>query len=357
MRIALVHERFPPDWGGGGEYVVLETARHLLAAGHAVTVITTGDPAQCEFQGVRVVRIPVARSRFNLQAGRIAHHARGADLVHCFNYHGAWPGWRAARRLRVPAVLEVLALFGDAWVGMKGPLAGRGHRAFEALLMRLPFAARIFLSDASMHLAHGMAAAQRADAVLAPGIALDEYRPAPVKQGVVFSGKFESRKGIGDVLEVARRLPDVAFRAIGWGPGYDAVAASAPANLRVEPFTTRDALARALGEAAIFLFPSRAETFGLVVAEAMACGCAVVASAPIAFEGERIDAGDIEGIRAAVARLAGDPGRCSRCGERNTILAREYDWHRHVRRLEDIYRSALRGPAHAAARAQDEAAR
>jgi glycosyltransferase involved in cell wall biosynthesis len=339
MRVALVHERFPPDWGGGGEYVVLETARHLQSAGHEVTVITAGDPSQREFEGVRVVRIPVSRAAFNLQARAIARHARGVDLVHCFNYHGAWPGLRAARILGVPVVLEVLALFGGAWHGMKGPAAGLGYRAFEALLMRLPFDARIFLSEGSMRLAHAMAPARPGDAIVAPGIALADYRPAARKEGVVFSGKFESRKGIGDVLEVARRLPRISFRAIGWGPEYESIAASAPANLKVEPFMTREALAQALAGARIFLFPSRAETFGLVVAEAMASGCAVVASAPIPFEGERVTPGDIGGIQAALERLDGDPARSASCGERNTILAREYDWNLHVRRLEEIYRS------------------
>ena len=38
LRILLVHERFPPDYGGGGEYVVLQTAKHLIARGHRLQV-------------------------------------------------------------------------------------------------------------------------------------------------------------------------------------------------------------------------------------------------------------------------------------------------------------------------------
>ena len=338
MRIVLVHERFPPDWGGGGEYVVLETARHLISAGHSAMVVTTGDPRQREFEGIPLVRLPVSRYGFNRQARRIAEHARGADLIHCFNYHGAWPGLRAARMLGVPAVLEVLALFGEAWRGMKGPLVGTAFRGFEAFLMRLRFDRRIFLSEGSMRLAHAVASAQSGDFVLPPGIGLADYRAGDQKDGVVFSGKFESRKGIGDVQELARRMPHVPFRAVGWGPDYERVAATSPPNLRVERFTTRQALARVLGASRIFLFPSQAETFGLVVAEAMASGCAVVSSAPIGFEGERIAPGDRDAMQAAVERLWRDPARCAACGERNAELAQAYDWKLHVQRLEETYR-------------------
>ncbi len=44
MKVLLTHERFAPDFAGGGEYVVLETARHLRQRGVDVQILTMGDP-------------------------------------------------------------------------------------------------------------------------------------------------------------------------------------------------------------------------------------------------------------------------------------------------------------------------
>jgi glycosyltransferase involved in cell wall biosynthesis len=342
LRILLVHERFPPDYGGGGEYVVLQVAKRLLVAGHDVKVLTTGDPRQDAFEGVPLRRLPVSRYRFNLASAEVAAAAADADLVHCFTYHAAYPSWRAARRLGKPVLLEVLALFGQAWVGMRGPVAGRLLRGFERVLMRLPFDRRLFLSPGSLDLAQSLGLRRPGDCIIHPGISLEEYRPAAHKDGVVFSGKFESRKGIGLVQQLARELPHIPFLAIGWGPEFEQVALDSPPNMLVEHFSGRERLAQALGAARIFLFPSRAETFGLVVAEAMASGCAIVSGAPLEFEGARIDAGDAAAVKAALEALWNDPELCAEQGARNRERAQAYSWNRHMARLQSLYREVLR---------------
>ena len=52
LKVLIVHEMFPPDFGGGGEYVILETARHLMLRGHTVQVLCTGDPAITYYEGI-----------------------------------------------------------------------------------------------------------------------------------------------------------------------------------------------------------------------------------------------------------------------------------------------------------------
>lgn len=67
-----------------------------------------------------------------------------------------------------------------------------------------------------------------------------------------------------------------------------ALRARAPANLQIGQILRRRSLPGVSRRAAIFFFPSSSETFGIVVAEAMAVGAAVVSSIDtIAFEGAK----------------------------------------------------------------------
>lgn len=341
LRILIVHERFPPDYGGGGEYVVLQTAKQLQAIGHTVSVITTGDPAQDGFEGVPVRRLPISRYRFNLAWRAVAEAAGDADLIHCFSNHAAIPAARAGRALGKPVVLGVLALFGAVWRQTRGRWVGGAFQAFESLLLRQRVARRVFLSPDSLAEAGRFGLRRDDDIVIAPGISLEDYAPAQVKCDVVFSAKLDPRKGTAVVLDVARSLPRIPFRAVVWGDDFAAFASAAPANLAVERFVDRQHLARVLSTARIFFFPSKAETFGLVVAEAMASGCAVVGNAPIAFEGARIDPDDPAGAARALASLWDDPEACAAAGARNAEAARAFSWHEHRARLESVYRQAL----------------
>jgi len=341
LRILLVHERFPPDYAGGGEYVVLETARYLQAAGHAVTVLTAGDPAQTSFEGIATTRLPFSRLRFAFAWQQVAHAARGADIIQCFSYYSIYPAARAARQLGKPVVLCVLALFDRIWLDMRGALVGRVMRALERFLMRVPMTARIYLSDESLALAHANGLQQVGDQVLAPGITLSDYHAAEDKPFILFAGKLDVRKGIDTVLAAARSMPQVPFRLVGWGPRFAEIAAMCPPNVTLERFQDRLHLAMRLSQARIFLFPTMAETFGLVVAEAMASGCAIVSTSTLPFAGERIAGGDAKAACQAVRALWDDPARCAAAGKLNVERSRAYCWEQHVQQLAAVYRQAI----------------
>ena len=337
LKVLLVHELFPPDFAGGGEYIVTEIARHLQAIGHSITVLTTGDPSIGQYQGMRTVRLPISRYRMNLAWREVAEHAAQSDVVHAFTYHAMYPSVKAARKLGKPVVGGVLGLFGDVWLEMRGAVAGRLWREAERYLLRLPFDVKLHLSEFSLALARRIGA-DHGDRVVVPGITHGQYYAAAEKTDVLFTGKIDVRKGIGLVLEVARRLPDVPFRVIGWGEGYDEFAAAAPSNVRMERRPpARAHYLEALARARVFLFPTKVETFGLVLPEAMAAGCAIVSTSPLPFEGFRIDPGDVDGATRALRTLWDDPGLCERQGKANEALARQYDWTRYADEVERIY--------------------
>jgi glycosyltransferase involved in cell wall biosynthesis len=90
-------------------------------------------------------------------------------------------------------------------------------------------------------------------------------------------------------------------------------------------------LARHIAAADVFVFPSRTDTFGLVMLEALACGVPVAAY-PVAgpldvIDGSRAGALDEDLGRAVAAALAIPPERCR-------AHAEGFTWDNSVRQFE-----------------------
>lgn len=139
----------------------------------------------------------------------------------------------------------------------------------------------------------------------------------------------------------ARQLPQIPFRVIGWGERMGSLKRNAPVNVSVEEFARNDSFFDALATSPVFLFPSRAETFGLAVAEAMASGCAIVSSVPLEFAGIHIDTQDLPGIVRAVQSLWQDRETAAQFGAENVRRAQQFSWSRHINTLWQVYESVL----------------
>jgi glycosyltransferase involved in cell wall biosynthesis len=121
--------------------------------------------------------------------------------------------------------------------------------------------------------------------------------------------------------------------------------------IRVLPFLERRVLASVYRRAAVVLQPSEREGFGLPVAEAKACGAAVVASdlPPLREVGGEGTAycpvGDIASWTSTVSKLLDERmferekwrARCSA----GIVDARRFDALEHARRMIDVYKELL----------------
>ncbi|MBI4718781.1 MAG: glycosyltransferase family 4 protein [Planctomycetes bacterium] len=346
MKVLITHERFAPDFAGGGEYVALETARSLQRKGVQVRVLTAGDPRRTDYEGIETIRLPLHRYRLNFAWRRIRDLARESDLIHTFNYHACLPSLRAGRSVGVPVVCLMLALFREAWKEMRGTLAGRAWMAWERYLLTRPFDRVLFPSDYSRDQGVALGVRPEIAVVNNPGIELELYRPAAVKEDVIlFVGKLEVRKGIFDVLEAARAVPEAQFRVMGWGAQESSLKRQAPPNVEFVTFERGAKLREAFAAARIFLLPSRAETFGIALVEAMASGCAIITTIPLPYEGVPIVAGDLPGLVDAVRRLWADRELTQRMGRANVALAQQFTWERHAEVLIALYGQLLSGRA------------
>ena len=136
------------------------------------------------------------------------------------------------------------------------------------------------------------------------GVDLDEFRPAtPGESGrlrvefgwpgdriiCLFLGRLAREKGVLDLLDAWRHVdgqraflvlvgPDMTGHGLDAGPEARACVARHGIANRVRFHGGTDVPARAMRAADVFVAPSRGEEFGLVRAEAMACGLPVIVS-------------------------------------------------------------------------------
>jgi glycosyltransferase involved in cell wall biosynthesis len=347
VKVLFTCELFPPDFAGGGEYIVLQIARGLINRGVEVQVVTTGDPRISEFEGVPTLRLPVSRYGFNFRFRQIESLARDADLIQTSFYHACVPSVAAARRLGKPIVGLVLGLFQEAWYEMKPRPLGGLWSVCERFVLTRNYTKLVFLSNGSKTLGVRLGFPEEKAEVICPGIDLESYRPSAAKEDVVFfTAKLDVRKGIYDLLQVARAMPAVRFRVMGWGPDEEKVKRLASPNVEFVDFPRGMpgvALRKAFADARIFFFPSKSETFGLAILEAMASGCAVISSVPLPFAGIQIKAGDHDAMIAAIAELWADPEMTARMGQRNMEVAQRFTWDRYIDELLAVYRHIIPG--------------
>lgn len=201
------------------------------------------------------------------------------------------------------------------------------------------------------------------DAVEIPnGLDVERFAAGPVLPGhprgatVGFVGRFEEpRKGMPVLLAAVRQLaatrPDLRVLVVGPGDADALRRAAGPVADRLDVLGAVDepTKAAALRSMDVFCAPHLGgESFGIVVAEAMAAGTPVLASDLEAFRGvlgERVGAvfpaGDSAALAAALAALLDDPTRRARMGVAGRAAAAGYAWTAVAGEVLQVYRAAV----------------
>lgn len=96
-------------------------------------------------------------------------------------------------------------------------------------------------------------------------------------KNVIYVGHIERAKGIVQLAEAARLLPDIHFTLVG-AIREDISDIDIPSNVLIVGRVGVEEVQRYLKEADVFLFPSKTEGFSNAVLEAMAMGLPIIAS-------------------------------------------------------------------------------
>ena len=367
IRIGMV---CPYGWDtpGGVQSHIRDLTEHFISEGHHVSVLTpvTDDSLAYEDYVVNAgkpISIPINGSVARVLFGPIASSrakqwiaAGDFDLLH----------------LHEPAIPSLSLL---ACSAAEGPLVGTFHvstpkkKAIYAIGPILePIVEKLTARIAVSELARSTLKDHfDTDAVVIPnGINGQRYANAIVSDKysgpntVGFIGRFEEpRKGLQVLIDslaiVARFIPDVRFLIAGPGDNSDYLKKLNPqlhnritflgllSDIEKESF---------LKSVEIYVAPNTGgESFGIVLAEALSAGTAVVASDIPAFKavlengqlGELFINEDSADLARVLISLLKDNERRSKLGVNGKLSAQKYDWQVVAEQIESVYEMAIAG--------------
>jgi phosphatidylinositol alpha-mannosyltransferase len=363
LRIGIVCP-YSWDFPGGVQNHVRDLAEFLISNGHYVEVLAPAteseDLPDYVVSAGRAISIPyngaVARILFGVVANNRVRswiHEGNFDLMH----------------LHEPAIpsLSLLA----CWAG-EGAMVGTFHAAakyqkaivaigpiLEPVIEKL--SARIAVSESARLT---LTAHLETDAIVIPnGIYADNYRDGSSRaewQGntIGFLGRFEEdRKGLPVLLDalpiISRFIPDIRVLIAGPGDSEEVLEKVDPQlRDRVEFLgkISEEDKADFLASVSLYIAPNTGgESFGIILAEAMAGGATVVASDIPAFAdvlgdgqyGALFESENSEDLAKVIIDLLRDDAKRKELAAAGAIHAQRFDWGQVGEEIFEVYELAM----------------
>jgi glycosyltransferase involved in cell wall biosynthesis len=372
---------WPATAFGGPTRAAKELTEGLVRDGHRVDVLTTslrtvdGPPAarlrneRATVSGVDVVYLATpARYRWmgitpTLPFAWPWRHR--PDIVHVFGYRDVVTTLTAAwaRAMRVPYVFEPLDMFVPRFRNV--PL----KRAFDRAIGEPVAHGADLVVACSTHEQQQLVEAglpesrirTRANGFPDPPSDGEDRGTLRARLGIAADvplvlsvGRISFKKGLDLLIEAVAPLEGVHLALVGPDDGDGTLAALERQRTAlgvqsrihfVGPLDTSDPR-EVYGDADVFVLASRNESFGIVAAEAVACGVPTIVTdrcgvAEMLGESALVVPCTTEGIRDAVAQLLATPELRARLAAAGPEVARANSWDAMVTRQVELYRQVL----------------
>ena len=372
MRISFVTDTWLPETNG--VTTVLATMHQgLQQRGHTVQVIAprygrTEDDVRDIVRRPSVVMPGYAHSRLALPFDRGTGRALQAfrpDLVHVVT---EGPLGAAGRRFAVSSRIPLVTSFHTDFPRYAARYLGRWAVApVRAYLRRFHGAAAI--TQTPSEATRSELAALGLSRTVVWGRGVDSMLFSPQRRSgarrqamgaahrvvVLHVSRLAVEKDVDTLIACFQRAQDrlgdaLCFVVAGDGPRAAAVRDALPYAIH-RGFLGRPALADLYADADLFVFPSRTETCGLVVLEAMASGLPVIAANEggvqenlrTGINGLALPGGDAAAFAAAIEELVIDRQQRHAMSQAARAFAKARDWERELEALEPLYASARAG--------------
>lgn len=350
LAVAVVLEQsLAPVPGGIGRYAVELAAALAIESGVSSWIAWHRDTTAARVAGVDgPTRLPLGHRALSLawQYG-LGPGPRGADVVLA-------PSILAPPRRRTPLLVVVHDAVPWTHPEVLTPRGVRFHRAMGERLVATADAVLTPTAAAAVELVRHLPGLDGRIHVVGAGVSTAAVTPPPdadaraARLGLPPSyllaiGSLEPRKGLDVAIRAladpaAPDIPLLVAGPVGWGSvdlsGMAVAQGLAPQRVRAMGKLDDADLATALGRATVLVAPSRAEGFGLPVAEAMAAGVPVVSSDDPALvetgggATRTVPVGDASALATALAQVVGDAGLRERMVAAGRLRAADHDWHR-----------------------------
>lgn len=355
LKILKLSYEFPPV-GGGGSKVAYGLASSLVEKGHSIDIVTMAYddlPKHEVVDGIGVYRIPCMRKSVDRchphemaiyllraipELQRLCK-SNSYDLVHChFIMPDGFLGLWLQKKLGLPLVVtahgsDVPGYNPDRfqlWHKIIAPIWRKSVCRIDAIVCPSQYLEGLINESEP-----------RANTVTIPnGFDTDRLDPnRPRKDRILVLTRMLERKGVQDVLR-ALVEPGIDFEVdiVGTGSYLDELIklnAKLGTNANFRGWLDNDSseLRDLLETASIFVFPSHAENFPLVLLEAMAAGNAIITTDQtgcrevVGNAALKVPPGNPAAIREALDRLINDRNLCKQLGrDARARLEQNFSW-------------------------------
>lgn len=370
MKVALCTEILYPLFGV--ERRVYEMARRLPKHGFDVDLFTSTPQENLpdvNIEQVSSCTIKTSPKRnyincisFWLNLLRRLSRENNYDIIDANGHLALMPCSLAAMRTKKPSIATIHDLYLGQWGSMYKSIMSLPGVPFEFLSARMPFD-RVLCVNTTLRkkLIEVAGIKPRNVQVLQSGIDtkfIDKIKASRKDKRIIYVGRLAAQKSVDTLIKSYARL-DKSIRdeyelwIVGAGDErqeLEGLARSLDINVIFTGFIKNDEdVLRLMKKSEIFVLPSRRESLGLSVLEAMYCGCAVVSTAcdgPRDYikngqNGLLTNIGDESGMARSLELVAADSTSRKRMQENARKTAHGYDWDIVVSRIADVYNEML----------------
>ena len=373
MKICIVCDFFIPHYHGGGERRYYEIAKRLVKKGHQVDVICMkigGVTNQEEIEGINIHHIgpiidkPPHRSSSNFINFIFAVFkwilTHNYDLIDAQAYSPLIPAFFGAKLKKTPiigTIYDVSTDEDDQWI-QSSKIADLA----EKILVRFPYDKIITVSnETKKSLIKYYGVQKNRVSVVYAGVDLELIDSVKVNEKyentIIFVGRLVPHKHVDHLLKVVKSLkkdiPNIKLIVVGNGAEKENLIKLTKEfeigdNVKFLHDLDYTELISEMKKSNVLALPSTREGFGMVLAEANACGIPVVAYASggvvevveDGVNGFLVEPFDLENLEIEMKSLLKNSSKRNNLGENGRkLVEKSFIWNKIVKDILNVYNS------------------